>query len=502
MIYKNLSLSIQWLTKSIEYKDIFSGLTCAISWKHVVWIVGENGVWKSTLAKILAWKMQPTKWKHITNGHIWYMPQEFSFANSVTIRSYLKNFVESREDYKIEKVLQEVGLDIDFSKKSDYKKLISELSGGQQRKIAFAKLLLQEKNIIILDEPTNHIDKNTKQRLGNWAIDFQWMLLVISHDRTFLNDMCDWIIEMQYDSLLYFDGNYEAYKRQKILLVQSQYDQYIVYEKRKKKMEAWLHTIRQRASVYISPALWRLLRNKEKYFDREILQKSVEKPKQEHVINTSFSWWTHAKKMILKIINGQLKRENNFLLNCVNIELRGTKRVLLEWANGVWKSTLLKAIFASYSHNNKQDIHIDWLVLWNDIKICYVDQHHRDLSWEKTVLEMFMYGAHGAYAQAQFAKSVLVQFGIWPEHWNSRICDMSYGQRVRIKFAQISTYSYDLLILDEPTNHLDIPTREAIEQALLDYEGALLIVSHDEYFVEHMMIDEIWEIRNNTIIID
>lgn len=216
----------------------------------------------------------------------------------------MRNFVASREDYKIDAIMQEVGLP-ERSNRRWQKKLINELSGGQQRKIAIAKLLLQEHTILILDEPTNHLDLATKERLLERIEQFGGMIIVISHDRPLLQSSCDGILEIEPDAALYFDGNYESYKEQKALLLNSQHEQYIVYIKRKKKMEEWLAHIRQRASVYVSPALGKLLKNKEKYYDREIVKKAVDKPQEQRDMQVSFSGGVYNGKLLFACKNRQ-----------------------------------------------------------------------------------------------------------------------------------------------------------------------------------------------------
>lgn len=199
----------------------------------------------------------------------------------------MRNFVASREEYKIESVLTEVGLPY-WHDRSRQKKRLHELSGGQQRKIAIAKLLLQERDILILDEPTNHIDAETRAWLLDRIQHFGGMIIVISHDRALLQDVCDTILDVEYDRVTQYDGNYDSYVDQKELCVQAQQEQFIAYTKRKKKMEERLSRIRQRASFYDSPALGKLLRSKEKYFEREVVQKSVEKPREQKNVSLAF----------------------------------------------------------------------------------------------------------------------------------------------------------------------------------------------------------------------
>lgn len=200
--------------------------------------------------------------------------------------------------------------------------------------------------------------------------------------------------------------------------------------------------------------------------------------------------------MILKTNNLEIKKpeSDEILIKSTTLEIRWSDRITLFWTNGTGKTTLLKTLINNYPNSNTPCIN-----RWPAITVCYVDQKQADLDPKKTVLDEFTAKAKGNYRLDQYAKSVLHQFGLGQELYHQKVEQLSYGQKVRLRFAQISVQSYDLIILDEPTNHLDIPTREVIEAALQDYEWALLVVSHDEYFLEQIMINKIWEIKDKKL---
>ncbi len=388
-------------------------------------------------------------------------------------------------------------------------RLISDLSWGQQRKIAFAKLLLQERMILLLDEPTNHIDAATQEWLVRFLNTWKGMIILISHDRALLNEVCTTIVEIADHQAHIYDGNYDAYKIEKEHRYQNALADHTIRLKRKRKMELRIADLKQRASVYDNPKRGRLIRSREKLFEREIISKEAPKPTTHKNLTTNLSGGTHRGKFILSVERApdgiqQLVREMYDRIDpkqniqkvqrssdVQGSEIYGTDRLLISWPNGCGKSTLLKAIRQYIVWSDVKSVSIR---LAPELRICMIDQHLTELNPTAKVLDEFIAKAGTGYADERLAKSVLKQFGLGEEHRRRRVKDLSYGQRVRLRFAQISTNTYDLLILDEPTNHLDIPTRETIEQALIDYEWALILVSHDEYFIQQMMITQVVEL--------
>jgi ATPase subunit of ABC transporter with duplicated ATPase domains len=261
---EEIQLSINNLEKTYTATHpVFEHLNFSFPTRHILGIVGPNGVGKTTLAKILAKKLRPTKGSVLTNANIGYLPQEISFGTTVTIKSYLKNFVQTREEYKMLDALQQVGL-----AQLSLKRTFATLSGGQQKKVLFAAMLLQSKDVIILDEPTNHIDTATRERFVNYLQSFPGMILMISHDRALLNEVCEGILDFEFGKIRYYEGDYEAYKEQKQQYQQKLKEDAERYERRKKKMEEWLRLLQERASYYANPTFGKLLKAKRNQFGR------------------------------------------------------------------------------------------------------------------------------------------------------------------------------------------------------------------------------------------
>lgn len=240
-----IQLSINNLEKTyIATHPIFEHLNFTFPARHILGIVGPNGVGKTTLAKILAKKIKPTSGTLLTNAQIGYIPQEINFGNTVTIKGYLKNFVQPREDYKVLEAIRQVGLfDIPLQR------TLSTLSGGQQRKVLFASMILQDKDLLILDEPTNHIDAETRERFVQYIQNFPGMILMISHDRALLNEVCEGILDFEFGKIHYFEGDYESYKEQKYAHNQRLKEDAERYERNKKKMEELIAYLKQKSKT-------------------------------------------------------------------------------------------------------------------------------------------------------------------------------------------------------------------------------------------------------------
>ena len=535
---KNPVVSVSSLEKSFWNHKVFQDLKFSLSWKKVVWIVWKNWVWKTTLFKILMNYAKKDSWNIELNWKIWYLPQEIYFWKSVSTRWYLKNFVQPWEDYKIQKILD------DFWMWSiNQKSAIWKLSWGQQRKLWLAKMVLQDKDILLLDEPTNHIDIQTRNWLEEFLLSFDWLVLIISHDRAFLNSVCNQILELENSWAVIYDWDYEDYKIAK----QDRFEKLQLdaarYNRERKKWLNWLSVLEHRASLYDSPSWWKLLRAKRKFVEKNYSENKTP-PSKDKTIITSLAGWTHGSKLMLKFSNTNIKIWywynnlwiNNFentkifgtknfpdigfvenklestiqnsqnkkmdiseiekvLIEKINIDIRWADRILISWKNGAWKTTLLNHIWQVFNWKTDKSIK-----RWNDIKVAYIDQHQLALDSQKSVFDEFRQVVYPwkAYDEALIA-SKLSQFGIEKDLQNLKISQLSYGQRVRVRFAQLVSKPWDLVIMDEPTNHLDIPTREAIENMLQEYEWAIILVSHDQYFVQQVQINRFFELENKRL---
>lgn len=306
--------------------------------------------------------------------------------------------------------------------------------------------------------------------------------------------MANKILEIEKNDFIIYQWNYEYYKEEKEQRKMRQQEEYLRYQKEKAKRETWMAEMRQRASVYISPALGRLIRNKEKYIQREVYSKEVEKVQTEKQIVLNAIGGTHQGKLILEMKNQSIGFDDTILIDKVSMEIRGKERIRIEWPNGSGKTTLIKHIVSLFA----QEQHDDAIKIGNNISYDYFDQHNEILQSSETVYSWFAKNLK-TKTDERGIRSQLAIIGlsqseiVWP------ISSLSYGQKVKIKFLQMLSARIDVLILDEPTNHLDIPTRETIEDMLEWYEWALIYISHDQYFASKIQTTVIYTIENKLL---
>ena len=295
------------------------------------------------------------------------MQQERDIPDTVTVRAYLSNFINGdREEYKIYAILDQLDIDVSYMDQ-----MIGTMSGGQKRKIQFAKLILQDKKILILDEPTNHIDDQTKQRLIDrmQTQSEKLLFLVISHDRDFLNMVAKAILLVVDGQAKLYEGNYDNYLEDREKETDSQSRQYDMYLKRKKKLETWLEVMRKRASTTDNPALGRLINNKEKFFEREIIDKAVAKTDDYNGLQIAFAEdkTKHARllewerKDIIQPDSGRV------LIKQSSAAIYAGQKIVVYGANGSGKTTLINWIL---KHEQ-----MDYFSNQLNIGIC--DQHVR-----------------------------------------------------------------------------------------------------------------------------
>ena len=223
------------------------------------------------------------------------MPQEIVHSVGETVYDYFLEYLQSREEYKIYSILEDLNLSIDLNQ------TVKSLSGGEQKKLQLARILLQDADVLLLDEPTNHLDQASLELLQKHITQHVGIVLFVSHDRHFLNMMANKIVEIEKKDFAMYHGNYETYKEEKEQRKMKQQDEYLRYQKEKEKRETWMADMRQRASVYINPALGRLIKSKEKYIEREVYSKEVEKVQNDRKLNLNAIGGTHQGKLILEI---------------------------------------------------------------------------------------------------------------------------------------------------------------------------------------------------------
>lgn len=465
------------LAKNILGELLFEEVCFVLHKGDTVALVGPNGCGKSTLLKIITGDVEADAGDvRRDNERVGYLPQEVSFKSGDTVESFLS----VPENLKVRTVFGNVGLDTipyDFS--------VGKLSGGQKTRLALVKMLLERPSILLLDEPTNHLDLKGLEWLERFLCDFKGAVLIVSHDRRLLDTSVNRIFEI--DSLRHrlveYAGGYTDYMIEKEKKLMRWEDDYRRQQKEKRRMELWLALKRQEAHVHPDPAKGKQIRAMEKRLQREIYDNEIFRPgSQKKISGMELSGKTASAKRIVLAQNIAKSFSGSSLLWDISFEVRGREHVLLSGENGSGKTTLLKIITGELRSDRGE------VKIGDGVRFGYFAQEHETLDPGKTVMEEFL-STDRLFSFVRNPRSILGAFLFSGQSVFKKISSLSLGERVRLIFAKLTNQENELLILDEPTNHLDLQSREVIEDALLDYKGAILVVSHDRYFLDTIGID-------------
>ncbi len=350
---------------------------------------------------------------------------------------------------------------------------VSNLSGGQKGKLQLAKMLLSGSNLLLLDEPTNHLDIESVKWLEDFLLNFSGAFIVISHDRYFLDRVCSKTLELDGTKINVYPGNYSVslkLKKERKLAASR------VYENTKKEIKRIEGIIEQqkrfnRESNYITIA------SKQKSIDR--LESTLEKPESEpDIIDFKFKASKRSGNDVLSAENLSLSFGENNLFKNIGFEIKRKDKVFLLGPNGCGKTSLLKILLDIYQANSGS------YTLGANIEVGYYDQAQGNLDESKTVIDE-IWDLHPQMTMTE-VRSALAVFLFKGEDVFKPVKGLSGGERARVLLLKLMLQKSNFLILDEPTNHLDISSREALEDALLGYDGTLLIVSHDRYLINKL----------------
>ena len=502
-------LSVHGINKSYDGKDILRDASFHMENNEKVAIVGINGAGKTTLLKLIVGQERPddgeiTFSKDVTWG---YLAQNQNIDSSNTIYEELKevkryvidleeNIRKAEEDMKhldgqdLEDLLNRyTRMNEEFQYLSGYawksevigvakglgfteeelSKKISTLSGGQKTRVALSKLLLQSPDLIILDEPTNHLDMGAIRWLENYLLNYKGAVLIVSHDRYFLDKIADKVVEVENGRVSSFTGNYTAYASKKEQKRAVEWNAYIKQQAQIKHQEeviAKLKSFNREKSI-------KRAESREKMLDKiEVLEKPVD-------INDSM-------KITLKpncesandvlTVEGLAKAfGSEKLFSGLDFEIKKGEHVAIIGDNGTGKTTLLKII------NQAERMDAGRITLGVKVNVGYYDQEHHVLHDNKTLFEEIS-DAYPTLNNTEI-RNTLAAFLFTGDDVFKRIGDLSGGEKGRVSLAKLMLSEANFLILDEPTNHLDITSKEILESAISGYEGTVLYVSHDRYFI-------------------
>ena len=486
---------------------IIENVTFSLNENEKLGIVGVNGAGKSTLFRVISGEYS----RHEGNVYIakdkniGMLEQENFFDPSSTVYdealkaksalTELENEVErlrvlSEEDHSFvdpyseayERFVRSGGLEYKSRIKGalrnmgfpeeEWGRKISELSGGQKTRLALTRLILREPDILMLDEPTNHLDVDSVSWLESYLASYKKTVMVISHDRYFLDRVCTSILEIENGHSKLYKGNYSVYSEKKKTDREISERHYKNQQREIARIEAFIEQQRR----------WNRERNiiaaesRQKMLDKMVLEKKPEKAPDK--IRIRFDSGEESGNDVIKAVGVSKSYGKLNLFSDFSVEIRKGDRVFIYGKNGCGKSTLIKLLAERLSPDR------GYVEYGYNVTRGYYDQENQDLSPDKTVLDE-IWDAYPDLSQTTL-RNALALFCFKGDDIVKKVFELSGGEKARLTLCKLILSKNNLLILDEPTNHLDIPSREALESALEGYTGTVIAVSHDRYFVQKL----------------
>lgn len=391
---------------------------------------------------------------------------------------------ESRNGYAYESEITGVLKGLGF-KDDEFSKQTSTLSGGQKTRVSLGKLLLTKPDILLLDEPTNHLDLNSIAWLETYLLNYSGAVFIISHDRFFLNRVVTKVIEIENGSIRMYSGNYKAYADKKKLIRDAQMKEYLNQQREIKHQEAVIEKLRS----FNREKSIRRAESREKMLDKiQVVDKPQEAAQEMHF---SLEPSCISGNDVLKIEHLTKRFDTQILFQDISFEIKRGEHVAIIGDNGTGKTTLLKIL------NNIIEADDGAFELGSKVKIGYYDQEHHVLHDKKSIFDEIS-DDYPSLTNTEI-RNTLAAFQFTGEDVFKLVGDLSGGEKGRVSLAKLMLSEANFLILDEPTNHLDIISKEILEQALNDYTGTVLYVSHDRYFI-NQTASRILELVNQTFV--
>ena len=505
-------LSFQNLAFSFGERELFRNVNFYINDKEKVGFIGSNGVGKTTILKLIRGELEPTEGAVIIgkDARLGYMEQHTCSKKGRTLYDELISVFDELMDLEIEinqvnyrlehglgnmeedlrlqdelttKFNNDGGLTFRSRTRSallglgfteeDFGLTTDKLSGGQRSKVALAKLLLSKSNLLLLDEPTNHLDIKSVEWLEGFLKNYNGAIFVISHDRYFLDRITDKTVELENRKVRCFKGNYSEF------LVKKKAEQQAIED----KYEADMREIQRLEGVVAQQRQW----NREKNIKTaESKLKQIERIKEQLVVPDSkverirFHFEPKCVSGNDVIIADGLSKSfgNKLIFKNASLHITRGERVFILGDNGCGKTTFLKTLMGQYAPDDGT------FMFGENLFKGYFDQVQAGLDLNKTAIEE-IWSRYPKMTQTQ-VRSALAAFLFKGDDVFKKISELSGGERARIALLSLMLGGYNLLLLDEPTNHLDAFSREELENTLLDYDGTMLIVSHDRYFINKL----------------
>ncbi len=530
--------------KSVTYgfegqpEPVFENVCFELSGREKIGLIGPNGCGKTTLLRIVFGKLLPLKGqvikpkKGVSIGFLRQVPiQSFPFTlldevkgafprlltlkremeilegstEAFVLRRYgkLQEEFEAMGGYWLENKIQSVLYGLGFGE-YDLNTPYDLLSSGQKSKAQLARFLLKEPELLLLDEPTNHLDIRALEWLEGWLTSYKRAVLVVSHDRFFLDRVVDKILELKRKALRTYSGNYSFYHRQKELEERKAWEEYEKQRRRVKKMrreasqrKVWAKRREKDriggggAKGYITHRAAKMAKRAksvERRMQHLLERERVEKPWVEKKIKIDFDLPQSSGELICEVEDLTKSYGEKRLFSGLNFSLRNGENLAVIGPNGSGKTTLFKLILGL------EDADRGRIRLGDRVRIGYYPQEREVLNPEHTVLQEVL----GGEVDQTFARTILGCLKFRKDRVYERVGGLSLGEMGKVVIARLLLSRCNLLILDEPTNHLDIEARIAVEEALLQFPGTILFTSHDRYFLRKLS-HRIIEMENGVI---
>jgi ATP-binding cassette subfamily F protein 3 len=521
-------VTAQNLSKSYGALDVFANVSFAVPHQARIALVGPNGIGKTTLLRIIVGLDEPDEGRlhKAKDMQIGYLPQEVSYSRSrqeelqLTLwESCLLAFKELRameekvrhlehimaepehmEDalarygpmqeafelaggYTYPARIRQVLNGLGFSQQS-HSQPLSMLSGGERTRALLARLLLEEPQLLVLDEPTNHLDIQAVEWLENWLADWSGAALIVSHDRYFLDRTVDTIWDLLTQGLEIYRGNYSAYLRQREERKLSQLAEY-------HSQQAFIQKEEEFIRRNIAGQNTKQAQGRRKRLNRLRRDHLVEKPEKEHHVRMQFGKASRSGDRVIETHDLEIGfvDESHPLFRVPDLLLLRGESVGIMGPNGVGKTTFLRTLVGEIPPYTGE------VNLGASLKIAYFAQAHEDLNPEHSVLEEVE--TVDPDLKDSDARHLLALFLFKGDEVFKPIRALSGGERGRVALAKLMLQGANLLLLDEPTNHLDIPSQEVLQEALNQYPGTILLISHDRYLI-NALASQVWVIEKGT----
>ncbi|HSM55950.1 MAG TPA: ABC-F family ATP-binding cassette domain-containing protein [Candidatus Sulfomarinibacteraceae bacterium] len=531
-------LTVHQISKSFDFNPILQDVTFHLNAGERVGLIGPNGSGKTTLLRILAGEEQPDS-GHLSfasNAQVGYLaqsfelPSELSLAHAVgraagdpdLLQAELERLanalaqnpeqaglqkaydralqqLSSYDPARVEVTLQHLGLS-----EIPGARPVGQLSGGQKTRLTLALILLQEPDLLLLDEPTNHLDVAMLEWLERWLSGFEGGVLLVSHDRTFLDHTVNRILALNpvTHTVAAYEGNYSDYVQQRRLQREKQWSAYKDQQYEIRRMRQDINRIKQQARGTeqatkndqlrrYAKKVARKAKSREKKLDRYLeSDERVEKPARHWKMKLDFDEPTHLSQDVLNLEALTVGYEGHPpLLRDLNLHVQAGQRIVLTGPNGSGKTTLLRTIAGRLPPQAGR------VRLGASVKMGYMTQEQKLLDPDKSALELIQ---RAAPLNETDARSFLHYFLFSDDDPLRPTGDLSFGERARLALALLVARGCNFLLLDEPINHLDIPSRTGFEQALAQFEGTTLAVVHDRYFIDRFATD-VWLLEDASI---